>query len=136
MKKRPKIGVGILIIKDNKLLMGKRKGTYGKDTYGTCGGHLEYGETPADAIKREVLEETGLVVKSLTFLCVSNNIFYDSHYVDISFLGEVEDGEPELKEPDVIQSWEWYDIENLPAPLFKPVEIVLDSYRKQRFYNP
>lgn len=135
MKKRPKVGVGILIIKDNKLLMGKRKGVYGKGTYGTSGGHLEYGETPEEAITREVMEETGLIVKSLTFICVSNNIFYDHHYIDISFLGEVKDGEPQLKEPEVIESWEWHDLDNLPSPLFKPVAIVLDSYKKHRFYN-
>jgi 8-oxo-dGTP diphosphatase len=134
--KRPKVGVGVLIMRNGKLLMGKRKGKYGNETFGSCGGHLEYGESPEDGVKREVLEETGLTITKLTFLCVSNNTFYDDHYIDISFLGEVADGEPIITEPDVIESWDWYDLDNLPSPIFKPVERILESYRTKQVYNP
>lgn len=135
MNKRPKVGIGVLIIKGNKLLMGKRKNANGEGSYGTCGGHLEYGETLEEAVKREVFEEAGLKIKSLKFICVSNFLHYSDHYIDISFLGEVMDGKPKVKEPDKVESWEWYDLDNLPSPIFKPVEVVLESYKLKRSYN-
>ena len=135
MDKVVQVGVGVLIIKDNKLLMSKRKGAHGEGTYGTCGGHLEFGETPEEGITREILEETGLKVKSLKFLCVSNVIEYDKHYIDISFLGEVEEGEPKVTEPDRIESWGWFDLDSLPAPIFKPVELAIKSYLSNQVYN-
>lgn len=67
---------------------------------------------------------------------MSNITFYNKHYIDISFLGEVMEGNPEVKEPDKIESWKWYDLNNLPSPIFKPVEIVLKTYFKRRAYNP
>lgn len=33
-KKRPKVGVGVLVLKDGKVLLGKRKGTHGVGHYG------------------------------------------------------------------------------------------------------
>lgn len=136
MKRKPQIGIGVLIIKDNKLLMSKRKGAYGKGTYGTCGGHLEFGESPEEGVKREVFEETGLKIKSLKFLCVSNFLVYGKHYVDISFTGEVYNGKPEVKEPEKSEKWEWFNLDNLPSPIFKPVEVVLKSYFTNNPYNP
>lgn len=132
----PRVGVGVLIIKKGKLLMGKRKGSFGKGTYGTCGGHLEFGETFTEGIKREVFEETGLQITSLTFICVSNFFLSNKHYIDVSFLGKVAKGEPEVKEPEKVESWDWYNLENLPSPIFEPVKIVLESYLKKRVYNP
>ena len=55
-----KIGCEIFVIKEHKLLFGKRKNTYGEDSWGLPGGHLEYGEKLADAAKRELEEETGI----------------------------------------------------------------------------
>ncbi len=43
--KRPKVGLGVLIFKDGKVLLGKRKGAHGEGTWCPPGGHLEFGET-------------------------------------------------------------------------------------------
>ena len=40
---RPKVGVGVIIIKDGKFLMGWRKKSHGSGTWCPPGGHLEYG---------------------------------------------------------------------------------------------
>jgi 8-oxo-dGTP diphosphatase len=42
--KRPKVGVGVIIKKDGKVLMGKRKNAHGDGTWSFTGGHLEFGE--------------------------------------------------------------------------------------------
>ncbi|MDM8526841.1 NUDIX domain-containing protein [Anaerolineales bacterium HSG24] len=135
-KKQPQIGVGVMIMRDGKLLLGQRKSSLGQSTYAWTGGHLEFGETLEECAKRETFEETRLVVTSLKFLCMSNVISYDKHYLDVEFVAEVESGEPQIMEPDKIVSWRWYELDDLPSPLFKAAELALQSYRTGQFYNP
>ena len=52
----PKIGVGVLIRKDGKVLFGKRKGDHGNGTWCPPGGHLEKFETIVDVARCEASE--------------------------------------------------------------------------------
>lgn len=61
-----KIGVNIFVIKDEKLLLGKRKNVYGDGSWALPGGHLEHGEEIKHAGKRELFEETNLTAKSFS----------------------------------------------------------------------
>ena len=59
---RPKVGIGVIIENnENKILIGKRKGSH-SPYFSIPGGHLEIGETFEAAAKKEVLEETGLLI--------------------------------------------------------------------------
>ena len=132
----PQVGVGAMIVRAGRVLLGRRKGAHGAGTYAWCGGHLEFGETLEACAIREVREETGLVVRSLKLLCVSNIIAYNKHYIDFEFLTEVEPGDPQVLEPDRIEGWRWYDLDDLPSPLFKAGTLALQSYRTGQFYHP
>lgn len=131
----PTVGVGAMVLRDGKVLLGKRKGSHGAGTYAWCGGGVEFGESLEAAVAREVRQESGLVVSNTSFICVSNVREYARHYIDFEFLVEAE-GEPVLTEPDKGEAWEWYPLDDLPGPLFKPVEIAVESYRKGIVYNP
>jgi 8-oxo-dGTP pyrophosphatase MutT (NUDIX family) len=48
------------------LLIRKSKGRFGEGLWNAPGGKMESGETSEEAARREVLEETGLVVNNLT----------------------------------------------------------------------
>jgi 8-oxo-dGTP diphosphatase len=133
---RPQVGVGAMIVRAGRVLLGRRKGAHGARSYAWCGGHLEFGETLEACAIREVREETGLVVLSLKLLCVGNIIAYNKHYIDFEFLTEVEPGEPQVLEPDRIESWHWYALDDLPSPLFKAGELALRSYRTGQLYHP
>ncbi|MHB8625037.1 MAG: NUDIX domain-containing protein [Aggregatilineales bacterium] len=54
------IGVNVAVMRDNKVLLIQREDF---EVWGLPGGEIESGETPAQAAVREVLEETGLVVR-------------------------------------------------------------------------
>ncbi|WP_134596929.1 NUDIX domain-containing protein, partial [Pseudomonas aeruginosa] len=39
----PQVGVGVLILRDGKVLLGRRKGSHGAGCWSAPGGHLELG---------------------------------------------------------------------------------------------
>ncbi|HEU5004710.1 MAG TPA: NUDIX domain-containing protein [Candidatus Saccharimonadales bacterium] len=134
---KPKVGVGIFLIKEGQLLMGKRKGSHGEGEYALPGGHLEQGESFEECVLRELKEEAGpdLKVDRIKFLCVTNLRKYaPKHYVDIGMLAEYVSGEPIVAEPDEKDSWEWYDMDKLPEPLFGCTENYIESYRTGKSY--
>ena len=58
----PRVGVGALVVKDNRVLMIKRGKSPSKGMWSIPGGRVELGETLQEAAEREVLEETGITV--------------------------------------------------------------------------
>lgn len=58
-----------VIIRDGRILMvHERSHRSGREWWTLPGGGIEPGETPEQAVRREVLEETGLVVEEATYL--------------------------------------------------------------------
>lgn len=136
---RPKVGVGLLIVKDGQILLGQRKSSHGTGEFGGPGGHLEGMESFEECVMRELSEEAGmdLRVKNLRFLCVTNLTKYPpKHYVDIGMVAEWESGEPIVGEPDKLVSWNWYKLDELPPVTFGCMENYLESYRTGRSYFP
>lgn len=62
---KPRIGVGVIVVKEGKILMGKRKGSHGTGLWAFPGGHLEFGESVSECATRELEEETGLKALSI-----------------------------------------------------------------------
>jgi 8-oxo-dGTP diphosphatase len=130
---RPKIGMGVLIKKGGKILMGLRQNTsHGNGEWCFPGGHLEFGESFAECILRETKEECGIQIKNLRFHCVANVRKYDRHYVLVGFLADWKRGEPKLLEPDKFVEWRWFDAKNLPRPIFKTTKIMLDALKSKK----
>lgn len=123
-----KIGTGVLIIRNDKVLLGKRKGSHGKGSWCLPGGHLEFGETFEKGIKREAKEETGLDVELEKIISVSNEIVYNKHFVTIGVKARIVGGEVKLREPERFEKWDWFDLNNLPNPMFIPSKIVIDNF--------
>jgi len=129
-EQKPKVGVGVMIIKGGNVLLGKRKGSHGKGEYSFPGGHLEYMESFENCIKREVLEEAGIEIKNIKFLYVANIKQYaPKHYVHLGFTAEWASGEPKILEPEKHEAWGWYDLDNLPQPLFAPSKFSVEMYK-------
>ncbi len=133
MDNRPKVGVAACIIKDNKVLLGKRKGAHGAGSWSFPGGHLEFNESWEECAARETLEETGIKIKNIRFGTVTNDIFKEEgkHYVTIFMLAELDCGEVKIMEPEKYEKWEWFDWSDLPQPLFVPLQNLL-----RKDYNP
>ena len=131
---RPQVGVGVIFVRDERVFLAKRQGSHGEATWASAGGHLELGETLEECARREAMEEVGVAVGDLRFLCVSNILAYGKHYVDVEFVGEIGNQEPRLAEPEAFSEFGWFPLEDLPQPLFEAVRYALDSYRSGQYY--
>lgn len=128
----PRVGVGILIVGDGQILLGKRRGSYGEGEYAAPGGHLEPGEKIAECVRRELDEEVGpqFKITDLRFSCFTNLRRYPpKHYADIGMVAVWQAGEPKVMEPDKIESWDWYPMENPPQSLFGADDLYIEAYK-------
>ena len=81
-KERPKVGMGIIVVRDGKILVGERRANHGSATFMIPGGHLEFGETFEAAAIRETEEESGLKnIRVKGVVSIGNDIAYGKHYV-------------------------------------------------------
>jgi len=121
--KTPRVGIGVIVRDGQLVLLGRRHGSHGADTWCLPGGHLEFGETPVDCAKRELLEETGLVATNLEIGPYTNDYFEreGKHYVTLFVLAAYDGGTPEVKEPDKCKELRWFRWDDLPTPLFLPI---------------
>ena len=133
---RPLVGVGVVFVRHGKVFLAKRLGSHGEATWASAGGHLEFGESLEECARRETLEELGVTVGNLIFLCVSNIIAYGKHYLDIEFMGDIGDQEPILAEPEAFSEFGWFDLYDLPHPLFIAVSYAIDSLKSGTNYYP
>ncbi len=125
-----KIGVGVLIYKNGKILFGKRLKGAGSGSWGLPGGHLEVGETLGGCARREIAEETGLELHDLEFRSVVNDPRPDGHYMHFVFEAKSWSGEPQVLEPDKCEAWEWFSLDNLPENPFYGHKKILESIKK------
>ena len=140
-KNRPKVGVGVLVVKEGKVLFGKRKGAHGAGEWSLAGGHLEFGETIEECARRELLEETGLKAGDISVGPWTSDIMAgNKHYITFFALVKNFEGEPSLLEPQKCEGWQWFDWDQLPDPLFPPVISLIKGFsldKLKRFYeNP
>ncbi|KAM0047723.1 putative hydrolase [Helianthus debilis subsp. tardiflorus] len=131
MSPAPEVGVAVFILKDNKVLFGRRRSlSIGAYTYALPGGHLEFGESFEECAAREVKEETGLDIKNIELLTATNNLLSDAvHLVVIYMRAYLSDPDqtPQNIEPDKCEGWDWYDLNNLPEPTFGPLREMLQG---------
>jgi len=134
-KARPLVGVGVMVLKNSKVLLAKRKGSHGLGEYAFPGGHLEFGESILECARREVFEETGIKIKKIRFNRLANVTSYKGkHYVDISLIAEFASGKVILKEPNKAEFWDWYDIDMLPKPLFEFCASAFKSHKNGKIF--
>ena len=137
------VGVGVLILKNNKILLGKRhhdpkkvnSSLHGEGTWTMPGGKLEFKENFEDTAARELFEETSMKAKSLKFISIANDKVEDAHFVTIGMLCDDFEGLPLVMEPDKITEWKWFNLNDLPKPMFFPSSRILENYLEKRVYK-
>ncbi len=122
-----KVGVGVIIEKDGKILLMKRAGLNGRGTWSGPGGHIDYGETLEETARRETKEEVGVNITNVRFMVVTNDVMVRSkrHYITIWMRGDYASGKPRINSRGEVTEVGWFEWKKLPKPLFKPYENLL-----------
>ena len=111
--KRPILGVGAIIIESGRVLLVERGREPMKGYWSLPGGALEVGESLAQAVRRETLEETGLEIEPISVVEIFERITRDAvglaeyHFVLVDYLCRVTGGE--LKAGDDVSSAQWVE---------------------------
>lgn len=124
----PRVGVGVIILRDKKVLLGLRKGTRGSGHYGLPGGFWEENESFEDCAEREVREETGLSDLSFIPIYLIGGASDNIQYADIIFYANYKNGEPRVMETHRAKEWGWFNVFDLPSDLYEPTRIALKHF--------
>lgn len=120
--------VNVFVINKNKVLLGRRANTGWMDGR-LCppGGHVEKGETPTQAIIREIQEELGVSVKQedLEFACVAARNTSPTEYVAYEFVIRDKDYPFHNAEPEKCSELVWVDMNDLPSEIIDDFQQIL-----------
>ena len=138
MEQRIKIGVGVMLLNDNKILLGHRVpkqidtgGIYEPDSWTCPGGKQEYEETVLETAIRETKEETNLLLIDVQVFTATDEFQCDRHFVTIGVISSSYEGELKIMEPNKIDEWKWFDINDLPNNLYTPSKNMIEEYKKR-----
>ena len=132
------VAVGALIFNDEgKILLCKRSQN-AKNEQGCWeapGGAVEFGETLAHALAREMKEELDIELEIIKQLPAADHLIPDEHqhWIPSSFICNIKDNkDPKIMEPDKCDAIGWFALDNLPEPLSIITKIDLEKYRTIR----
>ena len=123
----PKVA-GIAFIKqDNRLLLIQRGVSPHKGRWALPGGYVEYDEHPEDGVKREVFEETGLIVDVGAVLGVFHGRGTDN-VITIAY--QCTHTEGVLKAGDDVTNARWFNLSDAPDVVFTSSIILVKKWKQ------
>lgn len=100
-----------IIEKDKEILITKRKINPFINKYVLPGGKLDYGERLKECLKREILEEVGLIVTDSNFFDYYEVILPERYYLIMYFICKVENYNLKIND-DEISDYKWIGYSN------------------------
>ena len=114
---RPIAGVGVVVFRNEEVLLVKRKNAPYKGQWSIPGGKQRLGETVTQAVHRELMEETGVEVNELTLIDVIDIMVPDEegeilyHYIVADYRAHWLSGE--CSPGDDAQDVQWFNLNKL-----------------------
>ena len=114
---RPFVGVGVVVLRNDEVLLVQRGKDPNKGQWSIPGGKQLLGETVMEAVHRELLEETGVIIEQPTLLDVVDIIVPDGigkilyHYTLVDYQAKWLSGE--CRSGDDADAVKWFTFEEL-----------------------
>ena len=130
MERKVNVGIAVAVLRihnDNyEILLGKRKGSHGAGKWSFPGGWMRHGEHFFDTARRELAEETDMTSLSLLPdpIHVSTTIWEEEDVQSVTVVMAALDctETPKVMEPHKLDGeWTWFQLDQLPKPLFEPL---------------
>jgi len=116
----------------DQILLSRRLSGVGMGSYTLPGGKKRDDETVKACVRRELEEETGLIVTEAWPISVRNTNRQGYPRVKSIGVKVAVRGEPQVRERHQHSAWQWYDLTHLPGPLFFPTQLVLKDLCAKR----
>lgn len=128
---QPRVGCGVVALRDGKLLLLKRVNPPEADHWGLPGGKVDWLETAAASAARELLEETGVTAGPMTLLCAADYIDAEAgeHWLCPIYLAPRATGDAHRAEPHKHSDLGWFDPADPPSPLTITARAAIEALR-------
>ena len=127
----------LFLVKDDKILLARRKGAWKAGFYGVPAGHLDGEETARDAMVREAKEEIGLDIakEDMRLVHVMHRKSLDAEYIDFFFTTESWKGNLENLEPEKCDDLRWFAFGSLPENTVTYIRQAIGDFQKGITYS-
>jgi 8-oxo-dGTP diphosphatase len=126
----PKVVVTALIEREGHVLLVLRDIEPGRGLWGLPGGFVDWDEHPEDAIKRECMEETGVLIEAIEQLPVQHVVTEDEEgIVILPYRARLTRGEPAAA--DEVQQVGWFPPDALPPLAFSSHRKLLQLWSRE-----
>ncbi len=129
------VGVGAILVNKEGHVFLARRGPKAKNEQGLWefpGGSVEFGETLAKALQREMYEEYGIVIAVGALVDVVDHILPQEHqhWVSPTFICQIVSGEPYIRELEKCTEIGWFGLDQLPNELTQITRLNLEHYHQ------
>ena len=126
----------VLLVKGSNIFLLKNESGLGYE-WALVGGHVKVDESIRGALKREVYEEVGVLVKEedMSLQHIIDRRLIGLHKIHFFFLTEIWEGDPYNKEKDIHLDGKWYPLNNLPLDLGPLASSAIQSINKKTIYQ-
>jgi len=129
------VGVGALIVDDEGRIFLAQRGPQAKNERGLweCpGGSVEFGETLAEALCREMAEEFGIEIIVGELLDLVDHLLPEEgqHWVSPTYLCQITGAAPQILEPEKCSAIGWFALDELPSAISQITLKNLVNYRR------
>lgn len=130
------VGVGALIVNSSGKLFLAKRGPFARNERGLWefpGGSVEFGETLASALQREMREEFGIEIIVGELLDVINHILPEEgqHWVSPTYICKIISGSPAILEPEKCSEIGWFSVDEIPTNLTQITRQNFEHYRQR-----
>jgi mutator protein MutT len=127
------VGVGAIIVDNENRLFLARRGPKAKNERGLWefpGGAVEFGETMAQALQREIREEYAIEISVGKLVDVVDHILpkEHQHWISPTYICKIISGKPNIQEPEKCTEIGWFQINQIPNELTKVTRINIEHY--------